>query len=227
VQQQPPVIQPGPAFPDNDQPPPGPPNPPRFDDSSDDSWRDRSDSIDSDTSANDPSYIQSSTPSDEDADLSLYQDFSEPTTPTTPPSGIVPNQTLSPEFLPPNKSLVLKPATRLAEYSPPLPPRQPTAACALPDPPKRPGPRSGPPPTQGITPSPYGDYIYYDIPADFGADFRQKCPPLQPTPKSPLFKAPKLGNLFSRASSTRETRSTTKLPNSVLSQYPAERKQKQ
>jgi hypothetical protein len=215
---------------DDDQSPPGSPSPPRTRDSRDDSWRDsQSDTPESDSSTHDPSFREPSSPSETDADLSLYQDFSSgASTPTTPPSGIVPNRSaLSPEFLPPNKTLLLRPPVKLAEQSPPLPPRKPTAACAYPDPPKRPGPSPGPPPTQGITPSPFGDYVYYEIPADFGADFRQKCPPLQPTPKSPLFKAPKLGNLFSRASSARETRSTTKLPNSVLSQYPAERKQKQ
>ena len=170
-----------------------------------------------DTSANDPSYRESTTPPSEDeAELSLYQDFSEPSTPTTPPSGFVPNQTLSPEFLPLNKSLILKPAVKLAESNPPLPPRRPAAACAYPDPPKKPGS-----PSSAITPSPYGDYIYYDIPADFGKDFREKCPTLPPTPKPPLFRAPKLGSLF-----TRETRSKTTLPSSVLHQYPTERKQK-
>jgi transposase InsO family protein len=237
VQQQPPVIHPDQPIPqdfhdddDDDQPPPDSPSPPRTHDSRDDSWRaSQSDTPESDSSTHDPSFREPSSPSETDADLSLYQDFSSgASTPTTPPSGIVPNRSaLSPEFLPPNKTLILKPPVKLAEQSPPLPPRKPTTACAYPDPPRKPGPSPGPPPTQGITPSPFGDYVYYEVPADFGADFRQKCPPLPPTPKSPLFKAPKLGNLFSRVSSTRETRSTTKLPNSVLHQYPSERKQKQ
>ena len=129
VQQQLPVVQPDQVNPPD--PPDSPPSSPgssSSNDSSNDSWTDlgSSPATETDTSANDPSYRESTTPPSEDeADLSLYQDFSEPSTPTTPPSGFVPNPVLSPEFQPPNKSLILKPAVKLAESSPPLPPHRP------------------------------------------------------------------------------------------------------
>jgi len=94
--------------------------------------------------------------------------------------------------------LFLKPPREIQAPAPPLPPRKPSPAPAA---------ASSP-------------HLYLEIPNINPEELHTNDFP-KPEPPKPIFKPPTFGGLFSRS-----TRSQTKVPDSVLSQYPDERKKK-
>ena len=152
-----------------------PPSP----DSRDDSWR-LSDSDTSPPSGPDPDYVPSTTPpsssdSAEKAAVGTSRDIRDAPTPPRPQREL----SLPPEFRPPNKTLLLKPAVPVA----------------------LPGPSARPPPPP---PKNNDDYIYADVvllPHNFGdtSDL-----PKATSPK-PVFNPNPFGSLFSRSSRSKTT----------------------